>query len=162
MAPFKYIHDIQVVSITTGRFEDVAFKPETVYTITFSNIDDLSGDLRRILQAQGIPVVGMFVGGRKSTSRPLILELPGGAVEQLEETLQLAGLRELLEECGISILGAQPRSHSYFYFWNHSSRTSGANKWLAKIVFVYAISDLDAWLLNNRIWDSELKMPKRK
>lgn len=158
------------------QLHDVIFEPETVYTIPISDIDTLAEGIHRRLRVLGFPIEGrcvealLFSSETKrvhmqkragtGTSRPFILEVPGGAVEQEDNTLQLASLRELLEESGISILGANPLGHGYFYFWNHKNCTTGANKWLIKFAFAYAISGLDVWLFNDRNWDSELKMPK--
>lgn len=144
----------------------------------FGNIDSLAKDIVRRLQVLDFPIQGKCVEALlfscetervhmqkragTNTSRPYVLEIPGGAVDQEDQTLQLASLRELLEESGICILGARPHIDGYFYFWEHVGSTTGSNKWLIKFVFGYAISARDRWLFNHRCWDSDLKAPKGK
>lgn len=166
----------EVAPISPNQLQDLILEPETVYSIPFGDIDSLAKDIVQRLQALDFPIQGKCVEALlfscetkrvhmqkragTNTSRPCIVEFPGGAVEEEDRTLHLASLRELLEESGISILGAHPHVHGYFYFWNHVGSTTGASKWLIKFVFGYAISGRDIWLFNDRRWDSELKAPR--
>lgn len=152
------------------------FNPETVYKTSFADIDRSAQNMLRILRDQGYHVNGksveVFLLSRetqrvrmqkragKNTSRPFALEVPGGGVEQGDKSFQLAGLRELLEETGSTILDAQPLRDGHFYFWKHKDRITGEHKWLIKFVFAYVISGRDTWLFNNRVWDSQLRGPK--
>ncbi|KAJ5460924.1 NUDIX hydrolase domain-like protein [Penicillium daleae] len=176
ISPRTISHCSEVVPISPNQLPDLTLEPETVYSIPFGDIDSLAKDIVQRLQVLDFPIQGKCVEALlfscetkgvhmqkragTNTSRPYVVEIPGGAVEQEDQTLQLASLRELLEESGISILGARPHIDGYFYFWNHVGSTTGSNKWLIKFVFGYAISGRDVWLFNDRRWDSDLKMPK--
>jgi 8-oxo-dGTP pyrophosphatase MutT (NUDIX family) len=176
ISPRTISHCSEVVPISPNELPDLILEPETVYSIPFGDIDSLAKDIVQRLQVLDFPIQGKCVEALlfscetkrvhmqkragTNTSRPYVVEIPGGAVEQEDQTLQLASLRELLEESGISILGARPHIDGYFYFWNHVGSTTGSNKWLIKFVFGYAISGRDVWLFNDRRWDSDLKMPK--
>ncbi|KAJ5160988.1 uncharacterized protein N7482_007992 [Penicillium canariense] len=95
----------------------------------------------------------------KNTSRPLVLEVPGGARDPLDKGLHLAALRELLEERGILLLKAVPLQKGFFYFWKHEDRKTGHWIWLIKFVFAHTVSERDAWLFNERVWNSDRNEP---
>ncbi|KAK5805909.1 hypothetical protein VI817_000167 [Penicillium citrinum] len=159
-------------SQNTTEFE---FKPGVVYKFSSSDTERYVTRLLETFQQHGFPIEGTCVEAfhfclkskrffmqkraSESTSKPGVGEGMGGAKEPSDETHKYATLRETLEESGILLLRAQLFAESFFYIWRHEDRNTGRWKWLVKCAFVFIIPQRDAWLFDNRIWNTESKEP---